>query len=305
MIAEPRQPLRAAWAKVLVLLSAWTAAKALLFPVIDVLPIDNTTRQWVEFGIYAILVLISFMIWIRSFMEPLKRYLTSAVPWLVAIVLGLNVVMLVMVRLLRTNPPQLDVAIAFDLTHGQIFNSWEDPASRQTKYIYAFGALNEPLLWDISRDSSDEASFSYSTDSQLRPSDGASSGGYQTFYNKPCDRRIFHKIVFSLQSAESCGKGKADVGLRLTMDNPIDKREYFTYELPSLKKKVRIIDGSWRQYEIPISELERVPRANAIGPLPFGLDENTLNKVVFFVNNPIVSQCPRNTLRIKEIRLQP
>jgi len=293
-------------AKLAVLASLWGSTKLLLFPIVEVLPIEQATKQRIEFAIYAILAVVSILIWIGPFVAWLHRSLNWATPWFVLVLLLLSGATLFTVRLLRARPPQLVIAVMFDISHGQVFNSWTDKYSGHNEHIYAWGTERDPRLWDIPGGSSDEASFSYKADTKIRPSDGASSGAYQTFYDTPSDRRVFRKIVFTLQSAETCGAGQADVGVRLTVDNPLENEtEYFTYELASLKAKKGTIDGSWRQFEIPISELVRVPRVRNSAPLPHGLDENTINKIVFFVDNTIVSRCSRNTLRIRDVSFQP
>ena len=88
-----------------------------------------------------------------------------------------------------------------------------------------------------------------------------------------------------------------------------DGNEYFTYELTSVLKSRKaqngVIDQTPRQFDMSINEFIRIPRVRASGPLPRGLDENTINKVAFFVDNSIVNRCPKNTLVISGVRLQP
>jgi len=297
-----------ALAKIGFLGSLWASIRFLFFPTIDVLPLDQATKQRIEFSLYAILVIVSILIWSGNAVKWFHRRLRWATPWFVLVLLVLSGAALYTLRLLRSTPPEVvprSVAVTFDLGHGQIFNSWKDIYSGQSERIRAWGTKRDQLLWDITGRSPDEAGFSYKVDPRLRPSDGATSGGYQTFYDTPADRRIFHKFVFSLQSAETCGKGKADLGIRLTVDNPFDGTEYFTYELASLRAKKGLIDGSWRAFELYVNEFTRVPRVRNSAPLPHDLNENTINKVVFFVDNTIVKQCPQNTLVIRGVSLQP
>jgi hypothetical protein len=295
-------------AKLTALALVWASVQRLVVPVINVLPINQETRHWCEFIIYAITVVVSVLIWFSSVVQWVHRCLSSAVPWFVLVLLLLSAATLYVVRLLRSNPPPpppQSIAINFDLAHGQIFNSWQDKYSGQTEHITAWGAERDPQFWDLVDRNPDEANFSYKVDPKLRPSDGASSGGYQDFYDTPADRRKFHRLLFSVQSAETCGVGKADVGVRLAVDNPQDGGEYFTYELASVvKSRKGTIGRTPKQFDIPIDEFQRVRRVRASGPLPRGLDENTLNKVVFFVDNAIVRQCPKNTLLIRGVRLE-
>ncbi|HLB90310.1 MAG TPA: hypothetical protein VJK29_21815 [Terriglobales bacterium] len=296
-------------AKIAFVGSLWASIKLLLFPIIEIVPLDQATKQRIEFGLYANLGIVSILIWSGDAVKWFHRRLEWATPWIVLVLLLLSGATLYILRLLQASPPPVihrSVAVTFDLAHGQIFNSWQDPHSGHSKHIRAWGDKLDQSFWDIAGRSPDEASFSYEGDPRLKPSDGASSGGYQAFYDTPTDRRNFAKIVFSLQSAESCGKGKADVGIRLSIDNPLDRgSEYFTYELASVKKARKgLIDGSWRQFELFVNEFQRIPRVRNSGPLPQGLNENTINKVAFFVDNTIVEQCPKNTLFIRGVSLQ-
>jgi hypothetical protein len=99
------------------------------------------------------------------------------------------------------------------------------------------------------------------------------------------------------------------LGVRLVIEDPRDRSEHFTYELASIlnstKAKNGIIDGTPRQFDMPVNEFVRIPRVSAIAPLPRGLNENTIDKIVFFVDNAIVNRCPQNTLVISGVRLQP
>jgi hypothetical protein len=190
-----------------IIVALWAAVLGLLIPLVDVLfPLDQETRRRIVFVIYACLVVITSLIWFKRPLVWVHRRLSSAVPWFVLVLLLLSGVTLYVVRLLRT--PEF---IAINLDLGQIFNSWQDKYSGHTQHIRAWGTEQDPQFWDTADRSPDQAAFSYEVDPKLQPSDGASSGGYKTFYYTPADRRIFQHLIFTLQSAETCGAGKADV----------------------------------------------------------------------------------------------
>jgi hypothetical protein len=292
-----------------IILSLWALLNFFLVPLVPLLMLSPAVKERVQIG-GSIILLVVAILSVRDWflLRKVHSFLEASAPWFVFVLLLLSGTTLYILKLLWTTTPEVvprSIAVTFDPAHGQVFNSWQDRYSGQTEHIRAWGTKRDPAFWDTAGRSPDEAGFSYEVDPALKPSDGASSGGFQTFYDTPADRRIFHKIAFALQSAESCGKGKADVGIRLTVDDPRYGTEYFTYELASLKAKKGTIDGSWRPFELYITEFQRVERVRNSAPLPLGLGENTINKVVFFVDSTIVKQCPQNTLLIRGITLQP
>lgn len=303
--SAPR-PLSVVWAKILEIAALW-GFLALLFP-IRMSSMEPMTKWIIVGGLLAFLILGSFWIWLRPVVGAVRVRLRAAMPWLVLVLLLWSGTTLVMVWSLRTSPPAVilkGIPIPLDLGHGHIFNSWENTA--HIGFIHAWGANGNLGYWDIASTNPSEASFSYNVDSSLKSSGGASSGAYQTFYDKPGDMRVFPYLFFSVSSDEKCGTGAADIGVRLATDNPTDndKKEYFTYELTSLNSLGQhAVDGKMHQYKVPVSRLKLVHHVQTPGPLPYALDEHTINKVVFFVDNEIVRKCPSNTLRIRDVSLQ-
>ena len=184
---------------------------------------------------------------------------------------------------------------------GAIFNSWLHQQSHK-KQIYAWGSLDHDLMWTIDKDKSGR--FSYNIDDTItNPHPDACSGGYITFYNRPCDRLTFNTLSFKLRATDF--DGTPDIGIRLAVDNPKDAqdREKVTYELPSLNSYLdnkKSISNNYEYYAIDIGDF-KMTRIEP--PLPDGIDENTINKIVFFINSDIVHSCSEATIWIKEITL--
>lgn len=259
-------------------------------------------RIWSTGARLIIAVSIVFIFW-----EPIKRFWKSIerprrklqetfrklMPWLIPVNLILSLLILLLVQ-----PLHKTLEIEIDKTRGAIFNSWANQPE-QPKQIWAWGNHGD-LMWVI--DDQGAARFSYEIDSTVtNPDPNASSGGYVTFYNKPCDRLVYREVSFKCRATNF--RGMPDIGIRLAVDDPkaTQDRERVTYELPSLntylKGKKNIIDF-WQTFTIDIGDfvMKRVEP-----PLPRGVDENTINKIVFFVNSEIVENCPEGTLWLRDI----
>jgi hypothetical protein len=190
--------------------------------------------------------------------------------------------------------------LRFDRAKGAVYNSWGDSKAQHTRHIVAWGTEKGFLDWPIT-DGGLTACFHYQSDPNVPDTKEASSGGYLTFYDAPCDRLRYRML--HLQCRATDVEGQADMGIRLVVDDPrlAGNRELVVYELPSLRS-FATIDGTWRNIRIPISEFQQ---RHYRPPLPSGLDANTINKIVFFVDNPIVGVCRQGTLWISEIALCP
>jgi hypothetical protein len=266
--------------------------------------LKEATWEWIQFGSTGTLFFVAILS-IRNWcaLKWTCWLLRIAVPWFILVLLLLSATTLFVVRSLRAKPPEpprlSPISITFDLAHAKIFNSSEDPGSGHTERLKAWGSKRGE--WEVHGPK--EASFSYKVNPALAVSPNASAGGYILFYANPVDRRVFHKILFFLQSSETCA-GKADLGVRLAVDDPRDGAEDFTYELNSLKRARQVTIGKdWEGFEIGFNEFR--PLYPQTGPLPPDLNENTINKVAFFVDNDIAKRCPKNTLLIRDISLQP
>jgi hypothetical protein len=317
--AEGKLTIKSLWKEWLtIVLSVGAVLNFFLTPLITWIP--STMKDQIRFGSFILLLTIAALVAHRCFL--LKRVtftLRRANPWLAFLLLILSIIIFNTVRLLQyrseaatseikkllePKPPSATPKkqVMFSLARSGVFNSWEDQLSGHTKHIKASGALQEPWYWDIA-DSGRQGSFSYIIDPEHVESQNATSGGFLAFYDMPGDRRLYQKIVFFCQYAGSCGK--ADFGIRLTVDDPRSGTENFRYELRSLVQAKGRIEHKWNRFEIYISEFERRKGTQVNLPLPPNLDENTINKIVFFIDNDIGRQCPKNTIRIRDISLEP
>lgn len=182
---------------------------------------------------------------------------------------------------------------------GAIFNSWFHQPSHK-KQIFAWGSLDHNLMWTLDEDKSGR--FSYDIDTTItNPHPDACSGGYITFYDRPCDRLTFNTLSFKLRATDF--EGKPDIGIRLAVDDPksTQDREKVAYELSSLNSYLdnkKSISNNYDYYVIDVSDFD-MKRIEP--PLPDGIDENTINKIVFFINGNIVNSCSKATIWIKDI----
>ncbi len=244
-------------------------------------------------AVVCILALVACTAWFTfRLYHPLARRVArfhqpvaTSTPWLVLLTLILCVTILYFVL-----PGRRVAQIKFDNGTGAVFNSW-DGVPDHKKRIQAAGA-GGTLAWGIEGDGS-TGWFSYKTDKALPAAEGISSGAYLTFYGRPCDRLQYRTLRFRCRA--TAAPGAADVGVRIAVDNPREKRdrELITYEVASLRRYAPV-DGSWRTYEIPIGDFRQVRYQP---PFP----ANLINKIVFFVNAEISDACPDATLWFADI----
>ncbi len=214
--------------------------------------------------------------------------LVVASPWLLSLVLILCVVTAVHVWPVRT--PR---HIIFYANRCGVFKS-QDHREGHGNYLW----VDSP--W-TTMDEGRTGGFSYRTNPTEKPSQVASAGGYMTFYTEPCDRLAFETLRFRCKATDA--NGVADVGIRLAVDDPklTGDRELATYEVKSLRAYGQI-DATWRTFEIPLGAFE--PSRNE-PPFPRGLDANTINKLVFYVDARIAASCPQATLWFRDICFLP
>lgn len=248
---------------------------------------------------FALLILLIY-VWRTPLLRILKmihsrlQYLT---PWLLLVTMSICITILCNVQ-----PKEKLVSIPFDDSNGAVFNSW-DYRPEESRYIEAYGEVPGSLGLVI--DKFGAASFCYRTNAGLVPDNpDASSGCCVMFYDTPCDLLSLREIRFACKATDT--EGLPDVGIRLAVDIPNlsvppPQRELVTYEIPSLVSYFahkRSIENTWRSFTIDVNdfELKRI-----VPPLPPGMTENTINKVVFFVNLDIVRSCSRGKLWFKDI----
>jgi hypothetical protein len=215
--------------------------------------------------------------------------LSTIGPWLLPLVLAFSIGTLVCVLPFRT--PR---HILFDAAKCGLFNS-QDHQTQHTKFLHTDG-----VMWTIVDDGR-TGGFSYHTDPGERASELTSSGGYITFYAEACDRLAFESLRFRCKA--SSAQGPVNVGIRLAVDDPKEAgdREKVTYVIRSLRAYGQI-DGTWRTFELPLGAFE--PNRYE-PPFPRGLDSNTINKLVFYVDAEIATSCPQATLWFRDICFLP
>ena len=218
------------------------------------------------------------------------------VPWLVSINLILSIILLLIVQ-----PKQQTAEIKIEREQAALFNSWEY-ISEQLKQISVWGEYKGDLLFALNKEQR-AGYFTYEIDTTVKnPDKYASSGGYVTFYNKICDRLIYREVSFQCKGTNF--EGRPDIGIRLTVDDPNatpQNKERVTYELSSLNaylKGKKSINQFWQTFTIDIGDFD-MKRAEL--PLPRGIDKNTINKIVFFVNSETVVNCQEGTLWFRDI----
>jgi hypothetical protein len=151
----------------------------------------------------------------------------------------------------------------------------------------------------------DSARFSFEIDTKAEQNDNeASSGGYMTFYDTPCKRTDYHYLSFDCRITETSPACISDVGVRLAVDGG-QERELATYEIKSLvdySKSKYNPEKNWKRFELYVPDLKQV----WVNSVPTrGLDQNTINKVVFFIDNATARHCSKGTIWLKNVTLRP
>ena len=197
------------------------------------------------------------------------------------------------------------IFIKFDEEKGAIFNSLaSQPAFRNA--LVAWGKKPTDLGWVI--DEKGEAGFSYKADPVLLTKLAvAVSGGFMTFYDKPCDLLAYRHLRFACKVTGTKPGSKPDLRIRLAVDDPEAKgeRERVTYEVPPLVeyfKGTRAIQADWQDFSIDLKDLQPLPHA---GSPPPGLNSKAINKIVFYVTAQEVKDCPEGTLWFRDVTFIP
>ena len=196
------------------------------------------------------------------------------------------------------------IQVVFYKETGAIFNP---SASRSVprEALEAWGEKPGDLMWGIS--GSGESYFSYKSDlNLLAKAPEAVSGGYMTFYDRPCNRHDYRQLKFECKVTDAKGSSP-DFGIILALDDPhaAGERERVTYELSSLaqyNKGAVTIDSTWREFSIDLDAFKRMP---LIAPPPPGLDSNAVNKIVLVVGYQNLKSCPQGTLWFRNVMFPP
>lgn len=258
--------------------------------------IDDEYPTW----IVTISGLLLFACLLYLFRRPLLRVLNrvhphavNANPWIALVLLGLTALIL-----WRVSPSHTAIYISFDPAKAAVFNSWRH--QDHTKHIAALGS-GDTFTWITTDKRNTTGSFRFTVNPTLPASTGASSGGYVTFYGNVCDKLRYRTVRFRCKVTDV--NGNPDVGLRLAVDNPkaTGDKELIAYEIASLAK-YGPVGAEWRTFEIPLGDFNMVRYEP---PFPTDVDENTINKIVFFVDNRIAEQCKQAAFHFSEICFRP
>ena len=290
------------WKKLLIILLAAFGVAAFVLTLFDSVVQLARLQDWISLIRVGIgIVVVPSILCLHKpeifivFYNRLHGLMSHLVPWLVVFGLVLSIIIYIAVR-----PSQKTTTIPLLKRQGATYNSW-DHYPQLTQYITAFGEPGDSM-WVV--DEEGAAHFSYQINPNIQQNDpNASSGGYMAFYETPCDRLSYHEVSFDGRAIVP--KGSPDVGIRLTVDDPTQgfDREVAIYEIPSLKayyKGQRQLDKSWQTFTFDLNNFERKLRSS---PRP-GVDVNFINKIVFFVNNEMVGNCPEGTLWFRNLRFR-
>jgi serine/threonine protein kinase len=235
----------------------------------------------------------------RSKRRRRNAIVAALVAGLAALLVGLNVGGL-RDRLFSTKPAVPPLKVVFYSRSGAIFNSLAShPAIKDA--LVAWGEKPGDLNWDIKDEG--EADFSYKSDLSLLGSRYAASGGFMTFYDKPCDLRAYQQLRFECRVTGTDPDAKPDLRVRLALDDPraTGEKERITYDLPSLSayfRGDRPLTASWQTFSIDLKKFRQQPVS---APLGEGLDKNSVNKIVFFLTPEEARNCPQGTLWIRNV----
>jgi NADH:ubiquinone oxidoreductase subunit 6 (subunit J) len=184
---------------------------------------------------------------------------------------------------------------------GGLFNSWSSAYSEREGYTHVFTSGHQGNGWLINQ-AEESASFSYvrHTDQTRHPS--SSSGAFLTFYAHPLSRLKYRYLTF--WSKISDAEGAPDFGIRLVLDDPdageVDK-EVVTYELPSARLLGTLpINANWQRFHVYVWQLDQLPAKRACPP-KLRIEQNSVNKIVFFVTNEMADRSPKATLWFRDI----
>ena len=196
------------------------------------------------------------------------------------------------------------IQVVFYKETGAIFNP-SAARSVPKDALEAWGERPGDLMWGIS--GSGESYFSYKSDlNLLAKAPEAVSGGYMTFYDRPCNRQDYRQLKLECRVTDAKGSSP-DFGITLALDDPhaVGERERLSYELRSLaeyNKGAVTIDSTWREFSIDVDAFRRLP---PIAPPPPSLDSNAVNKIVFIVGYQNLKTCPQGTLWFRNVTFVP
>jgi hypothetical protein len=248
-------------------------------------------------GIFVALLAITYFLRVLLLhsLKQIDQLVIRLAPWLAVIALFISVLIYLAIK-----PPKEAFQISFDSRTSALFNSWDH--GQTPKYFEAYGDADNVMLWTITDRRT--AYFNFRSFSPLPQSDdSASSGGYITFYDKPCDRLIYGELSFKCRITDTTDP-QPDLGIRLAVDDPHEeptKRERVMYELASVNKYLngkQRIDDTWQTFTIDIRNFQQ---KRYMPPFPSQISATTINKIVFFINVAIIHNCKHGRIWISDI----
>jgi hypothetical protein len=255
--------------------------------------------RYIRLGI-AVALVITVLAVFRRFCSGLFTLLSNVLermtPWLLLCIAVCSILSL----FLLWPPSQPSGLVKFERGQSAVFNS-TDHAKAHTRFITAFGVRKGNM--DFVTEDGRLATFTYESNTNAVPTGLESSGGYLTFYQNARNRDELRALEFECRATET--NGIPDIGVRLVVDNPkaTGDKELAVLEIRSLRglSAGAPLDSRWQKFSIDISDFEQIVLRP---PFPPGLDANTINKLVFFVNTAIATNCPKATLWFKDVRFR-
>jgi len=241
----------------------------------------------------------------KSIFSIIKRIYGTLLLLFIISILVMTILIYQESRLIYESISSPSVQVTFNPARGSLYNSWQKiplHLNPHNDYIIAEGVNEKDYNWIIPVPSGITAGFKYRIDPSVIPIVGASSGGYVMFYNTPADRLRQRTLHFKIKAVVI--KGSPDIGVRLVADDPtkaIDK-EQVVYELSSVKSLCPIINNKWCDVEVHMDQFDNIRLAS---PLPPGIDENTINKLVFFIDTQIAADTNGGTLWFSDVKFSP
>jgi predicted Ser/Thr protein kinase len=195
--------------------------------------------------------------------------------------------------------------IFFFPDNGGIFNSANAVATHKNA-ILAWGTKPGDPNWVVSGNT--EIHFSYKANPEVYAAyPEATAGGFFLFYEQLADRTQYAQLRFSARVTDAPPGARPDFGMRIALDDPKAKgeREKIVYELPSVMDYFqgnRTIRNEWQEFSIDIAAFKQLP---LVAPPPAGLNPEAVNKVVFYLTQKSVQNCPQGTLWFRDLTFAP
>lgn len=165
-------------------------------------------------------------------------------------------------------------------------------------YTHVFAVGDQGSSWVVQ---GNESSFSFDRHPDGYRAAWANSGAYVSFPDVVINRLIYRYLTFDCKVTDS--EGQPDLGVRLAVDDPQVSevyKEVAVYELSSLSEryKAKPLSAQWQDYEVYTPSFSEQSQGQ---PRASNMDENEINKIVFFVNDSMLSKSRKGTIWIRNI----